>query len=403
MKVLIDTVPPQITLEGLPRKGSIASVRWEVVEDRPDLGSFLLEYQTVGANEWSQVPIRKPSRISRETWDAGTAEALKVRMTVADRAGNSKVVTLALPDGLPRSGTGSYGDPSDSSAPPPRSTFASSESERSSPSPIVSGPPPMPAVGSSSERNRSTSGSFNPFQANDPPSQGPPSQTEPPDPSNPPIQVTSPKFGLKYEVDDAGPNGPAAIELFVTTDGGRTWYSRGEDPDRVSPFPVDLGGEGTFGLKLVAKSAANQGDQPPTPGEVPRTIVEVDGSPPNVRLESVRISGSKAIINWQANDPHPAPRPVIISVKADTPGSNWQSITPTPIENNGQFTWALPPSCPARLHFRVDVVDSLGNRGIADTTETGALLVDRSKPKGRIIGLDAGQREGTGPSARPIR
>jgi hypothetical protein len=392
MKVLVDTVAPQVNLEGLPRRGSIASVRWEVIEDRLDLGSFLLEYQAVGASEWASVPIRKPARIGRETWDAGTAEPLKVRMTVADKAGNSKVVSLSLPDGMPK---GSVNEPTDPTIPPPRGTFASSESERAAPSPIMSGPPPMPSVGAGSEMAHSsspTTGSFNPFQANEAPPSGPAPQGEAPDPSNPPIQVASPKFGLRYEVDDAGPNGPAAVELFVTNDGGRTWFSRGEDPDRTSPFPVDLGGEGTFGLKLVAKSAANQGDQPPTPGEVPRTIVEVDGSPPNVRLESVKIVGSKAVVTWQANDPHPAPRPVMISVKADTPGSVWQPITPIPVDNTGQFTWILPANCPPRVHFRVDVVDSLGNRGIADTTETGAVLVDRTKPKSRIIGLDPAHR-----------
>jgi hypothetical protein len=403
MKVLVDTVPPQLTLEGLQRRGSLASVRWEVIDDRLDLSSFLLEYQALGASDWAAVPIRKPGRIGRETWDAGTAEPIKVRMTVADKAGNSKVVSFQLPDGLPR---GNSDDPPDPTIPPPRGTFASSETERSSPAPILSGPPPMPGVGASSELvHSSTSGSFNPFQANESSASGSASrsQGEPPDPSNPPIRVASPKFGLRYEVEDAGPNGPAAVELFVTNDNGRTWFSHGEDPDRSSPFPVDLGGEGTFGLKLVAKSAANQGDQPPVPGEVPRTIVEVDGSPPNVKLESAKVVGSKAIITWQANDPHPAPRPVMISVKADTPGSTWQSITPTPIENTGQFAWTLPANCPPKVHFRVDVVDSLGNRGSADTSETGAVLVDRTKPRGRIIGLDSSIRDGTGPSARPIR
>ena len=74
MKVLVDTVPPKVTLDGLPRRGSVASVRWEVVDERLELGSLLLEYQTAGASEWSTVPIRKPGRIGRETWDAGTAE-----------------------------------------------------------------------------------------------------------------------------------------------------------------------------------------------------------------------------------------------------------------------------------------------------------------------------------------
>jgi len=407
MKVLVDTIPPQLRLEGLARRGSLASVRWEVIEDRLDLGSFLLEYQAVGASEWASVPIGKPARIGRETWDAGTAEPLKVRMTVADKAGNTKLMSLSLPDGLPR---GNVNEPSDPTIPPPRSTFASSETERerTSPSPILSGPPPMPAVGAGGgpgadlTDSGSTTSSVNPFQANDPPPKGKPFSVEKPDPANPPIQVASPRFGLKYEIDDAGPNGPAAVELFVTNDGGRTWFTKGKDPDRVSPFPVDLGGEGTFGLKLVAMSAANQGDQPPNPGEVPRTIIEVDGTPPVVRLESVKVAGSKAYITWQANDPHLAPRPVMISVRGDTPGSDWQTITPTPIENTGQLTWTIPASCPPRVHFRVDVVDTLGNRGIAETPESDPVLVDRTRPRSRITGFEPNRREGSGPTTKPI-
>ena len=179
--------------------------------------------------------------------------------------------------------------------------------------------------------------------------------------------MANPKFGLQYAVDDAGPLGPAAVELWVTTDGGRTWFSRGEDPDRASPFPVDLGGEGSFGLKLVAKSAANQGDRPPVSGEAPVTVVEVDSSGPAVKLDPPRMVGSKLVINWHASDPHPAPRPVMISIKEDSPDGKWKLITPAPIENSGQYTWTVPAGCPPKIHVRVDVRDSLGNMGFAET------------------------------------
>ena len=79
------------------------------------------------------------------------------------------------------------------------------------------------------------------------------------------LLVASPKFKLQYAVEDAGPNGPATVELWITQDGGRTWIRRGDDPDRVSPIEVDLGGEGTYGLCLVARSASGLGDQPPAP------------------------------------------------------------------------------------------------------------------------------------------
>ncbi len=201
--------------------------------------------------------------------------------------------------------------------------------------------------------------------------------------------MASPKFALQYAVDDAGPNGPAVVELFVTNDGGKTWTSRGEDPDRTSPFVVDLGGEGRFGLKLVAKSAANQGDRPPVAGEIPQTSVEVDTSGPAVTLDPPRLEGNRLVINWHASDAHPAARPVMISIRPDTPDARWQIITPTPVENTGQYRWLISARCPPKIHVRVDVRDSLGNLGFAETTETGPVVVDRSKPKGRILGLDA--------------
>jgi hypothetical protein len=399
MRVIVDTTVPAMNLDALPRRGSIASVRWEVVDDHLDLESLRLEFQAEGGG-WSQVTIRKPARIGQEKWDAGTAEPIKVRLSVADRAKNVRVLMLDLPDGSPTRGpSNGPGDDPDQNVPPPRSTFASSESERAAPRPILSGPPAMPPM-----RGEPSGpvGEFNPFapgEAQRSRADNSPAQEGP----APPILVTSPKFGLQYLVEDPGPNGPAAVELWVTTDGGRTWFNRGEDPDRKSPFPVDLGGEGTFGLKLVARSSANQGDQPPVPGEPPVTIVEVDSSGPVIKLDPPKVSNGRVTITWHANDPHPAPRSVMISVRSEAPDSQWQPITTGPIDNSGQYTWALPANCPPRIHFRVDVLDALGNRSGAETTDMGAVLVDRSRPKGRIIGLDPSMREGTGPSARAIK
>jgi len=402
MRVIIDTTAPAMNLDALPRRGSLASVRWEVVDDHLDLDSLRLEYQTEPGRDWVPVAIRKPARIGEQKWDAGTAEPIKVRLSVADRAKNDRVLTLDLPDGSATAGSLAGPGDADSNVPPPLSTFASSEPERAAPPPIHSGPPVMPPIGSPPGSN-SPVGEANPFT----PGEARPGSESPgpasPDGPAPPILVTDPKFGLQYEVDDPGPNGPAAVELWVTTDGGRTWYNRGEDPDRRSPFPVDLGGEGTFGLKLVARSSANQGDQPPVPGEPPRTIVEVDSSGPVIKLDPPRISAGRVTIYWHANDPHPAPRSIMIAVRSDAPDAKWQNITPAPIENTGQFTWALPANCPPKIHFRVDIADALGNRRSAETTEMGAVLVDRSRPKGRILGLDPSVREGNGPSARPLR
>ncbi len=403
MKVIVDTKPPSITLDARDRRGSIASVGWEVVDEHLDPGSLRLEYQTEGARDWAKVPIRRVARIGDVDWDAGTAEPLRVRGSIADKAGNVKTVTIALPNGAPSDRGSGLADGLESNDPPPIGTFASSGSDRSPPIPR-SGLPAMPPIDGPGAPQQGTTGSFDPFSANEPPRRGSPSPAAAaPEPANPPILVRNPTFGLQYAVDDAGPNGPAAVELYVTTDGGQTWFKRGEDPDKASPFPVDLGGEGTFGLKLVAKSAANQGDRPPVNGEPPNTIVEVDGSGPVVKLDPPKMIGGKLMITWQANDPHPAPRPAMISIRADSPDAKWQLITPAPIENNGQFAWVVPSGCPPKIHVRIDVRDSLGNVGTAETPEAGAVLVDRSKPKGRILGLDPSARDASNPSARPLR
>ena len=83
------------------RRGSLATVRWEVKDENVNLKSLVLEYQTEGANSWRRgadqhaQADRQPFR-----WDAGTAESLKVRASVSDHAGNvSRGVPRPCPEG----------------------------------------------------------------------------------------------------------------------------------------------------------------------------------------------------------------------------------------------------------------------------------------------------------------
>lgn len=218
--------------------------------------------------------------------------------------------------------------------------------------------------------------------------------------------VSSPRFKVQYAVEDAGPNGPAVVELWVTRDGGRTWIRMGEDPDKTSPYEVDLGGEGTFGISLVARSASGLGDQPPAPGDPPQSWVEVDSTPPAVQLYPPQIGtgphAGKVAITWQASDRHLAPKSVSLFWRPDQPGSNWQPIAEGQ-ENMGQYIWTVPPSYPIKFHIRVEAVDTAGLRGGAETAESAPVLVDRSRPRSRIIGLDPNARAGDGPWARPMR
>lgn len=460
MKVIVDTFPPSLLLEPDVRRGSVASVRWDVKDEYLDLRSLILEYQVEGAGSWRRVPIKKLRPIGSQAWDAGTAEALKVRASVADKAGNVTEANIDLPEGT--------ASPADFAleSPPPSNPPLFDQPSDSAGSEIIAAPnfPPVDASPSASDRPRPApttprarnragapvaraARNRSPIQqAAVPTASTPPSSEGEPDQgpgdlfamnngsqsggpgvgsvatggsAGVPGQVSaasaggggtllvpSPRFKLQYAVDDAGPNGPASVEMWITQDGGRTWIRRGDDPDRVSPIDVDLGGEGTFGVSLVARSASGMGDQPPAPGDPPQSWVEVDSTPPFVQLYTPQVgtgnNSGKVAIAWRASDLHLAPKSVSLFWRPDQPGTEWQLLADAQ-ENVGSFIWSLPPTIPPRFHLRVEAADTVGHRGGAETTNIAPVMVDLSRPRSRIIGLDSNARAGIGPSARPLR
>ena len=399
MKVIVDTKRPTLNLEPRERRGGRVSLRYEVSDIHLDLTTLTLEYQADGARSWRQVPIRRPARIGVENWDAGTADVLHIRAIVADRAGNKTKVELNLPE---ESALATGDDGERPNAPSPiamASDRPKSAGATGVPNPDDAEPQPIPLPGNSSpddsapiEKNKNktkTKTKPSPKAERDPsPVPGVAGDSPVPADASRTITVGNPRFALQYAVEDAGPEGPADVELYVTRDAGRHWSKLGNDPDRRSPFWVDLEGEGTYGLILVARSAGGFGDPPPQPGDPPQTWVVVDQTAPVVRLEPPKMGDSgKLIISWKADDPHLGARPVVISYRPDRPDAIWQQITER-IPNTGRYEWALPANVAPKFHIRVDVIDTLGNQGTADTAELGPITVDRTRPKGRILGVD---------------
>jgi len=463
MKVVVDTFPPSLLLEPDDRRGSLASVHWEVKDENLDLKSLVLEYQVEGVGVWRRVPIRQPKKIGAQSWDAGTAEALKVRASVADKAGNVTEATIDLPEGTASQADLASNGATDTSplsidrisstaqpeitagsgftpvneAPVPTRRPSTIRPSRLSARPnnqeghtrdlgagssgVGESQSPIPRSDLPTPRSSTTDLFAMPDgQTRDPgagssgvgESQSPTPRSDLPTPRSTgrdggtTLLVPSPRFKLQYAVDDPGPNGPATLELWITQDGGRTWIRRGDDPDRVSPIDVDLGGEGTFGLCLVARSASGLGDQPPAPGEPPQSWVEVDSTSPIIQLQPPQVgtgvNSGKVAIAWRASDLHLAPKSVSLFWRPDQPGAGWQPLADGQ-ENVGQFVWTVPASVPPRFHLKVEAVDTLGHHGIAETSDMGPIMVDRSRPRSRIIGLDSDARAGFGPTARPLR
>ncbi len=412
MKVIVDTSSPSLVLEPEGRRGSLASVRWEVRDENLDLASFVLEYQAEGADKWRRVPIRHPALIGSESWDAQTAEPLKIRASVADKAGNVAEAFVSLLEGTPTNPSVATSEPSEFSAPPPISRISAGPSfppVDDSPGGARGSEPrdPFPQQPPASNAQVSLGANPDPFPGSErPASPSPPPSTDGSGVAGPGGQtrlMNSPRFALQYAVDDAGPSSLASVELWVTMNGGQSWSRLAMDPDKTSPFDVDLGGDGTFGLRLVARGVSGLGDPTPAPNDPPQIWVEVDSTPPSVQILPTQVGSGvyagKVAINWRASDLHIGARPVSLSWRpADQSGARWLPIAEA-IENTGQYVWSVPLNVPPRFHLRVDLADSAGNRGSAETTEP--VVIDRARPRSRILSLDP-LRTGSRAVARPF-
>lgn len=344
MKVVVDTAPPVLNLVAEERSASLASVRWEIHDDHPDLESLAFEYQVEGSSEWRPVPKQKTGWNGISTWDAGYSESLKVRATVVDRAGNRTEAILPVPAWRHRGVQFAANDvrgaeersPLAPAAPqldrgrlttsreheeredsPARPTQSKPRSEASDPRPDTvrlagggaTGHPqaeeasdsrreparPTERIREGSSLSNEPSRTLGPDalasdakptrfeeRAGTDPSVGPASTAQPsgrrqgaPSTEIPTIHVQRAKFALPYAIEGAGPDGPIVVELWVTRDGGLTWNRQGLDPDRRSPFTIDLGEGGTYGLSLIARDDKGLGDPEPASGDPPQMWVNV--------------------------------------------------------------------------------------------------------------------------------
>jgi len=195
------------------------------------------------------------------------------------------------------------------------------------------------------------------------------------------------RLNLEYDVETIGASGVGRVELWITCDGGRTWTSGGIDDDNQNPFPVELPGEGIFGLRLVVHSGNGLAARRPQPGDMPEIWVGVDQTKPAARITSaVYGTGSRAgelAIHWLADDARLGDRPVNLSFSA-TPGGPWSPIA-SGLPNTGQYRWRVDGRVPAQIYLRLQVRDEAGN--IAVYKLERPIANDGLVPRGRIRGI----------------
>ncbi len=201
------------------------------------------------------------------------------------------------------------------------------------------------------------------------------------------LYSNSKAFSLDYNIDN-DPDAPISIvELWGTSDEGQTWQLWGQDPDRASPFDIEVETEGLFGFRMVIVGTNGLASNRPRNGDNADAWIHVDIEPPQAKIVSAlygkgKESGSM-IIEYRANDEFFPDRPITLSY-SQTPTGPWSTIA-SGVRNNGRYVWPADPSLPTSIYLRIEAYDAAGN--VCVNQLDLPIDVEGIAPRGRIQGF----------------
>ncbi len=196
-------------------------------------------------------------------------------------------------------------------------------------------------------------------------------------------------FNIGYSLEQVGPSGVGGVDLFITEDNGRHWFSYGSDPDRQSPFSVRVEHGGQFGFAIRARSGIGLSDDPPKPGHPPEIIVIVDQDAPRPKLGNLTqgqgLTHNQVQFSWVLMDADLPEQPVMLS-RAFSPTGPWEPISGW-IENSGRYIWTLDQTIDRPIYIRLEARDLAGNIGKVDSDQP--LQIDLRRPTARILDVES--------------
>jgi hypothetical protein len=332
VRVVVDTVPPTVTLRQAPAQDGSVGVVWDIRDDNLDPQSMALEYRLPGSTDWLALPVI-PQANGQRYWSPGANGAVDVRLRVRDLAKNEGEGKLTLTtDGQAARQTNSAADNDNN----------------------------YTAVRTSSATKF----------------------------------VNSKVISFNYDIKEQGPSGVSVVELWATRD-GRAWDKVKEDKTHESPLTYEVAEAGKYGFTLVVRSGVDLSERPPHAGDPPQIWVEVDLTKPMVTWVNADvgrgIDTGKVTITWKADDSNFGSEPINLSYAKEVGGTAqgpWTEIA-SHLPNNGRYEWQLGPNMPYSFFVRVEAVDKAGNIGMKETPKK--VVVDLHIPRGTI--LDVGPAE----------
>lgn len=415
--VIVDRTPPDLQLLLQQSEAGKVQLSWSVSDTNLDPTKLTLEFSQGGAN-WLPVSV-KAQAAGQTSWSVPGGGQVTVRGSATDRAGNvgsaqTAVAVQASQQIAPmrkRPDAADHTQPIAGSKLPPLPESTSNFPFGPSASNSVAPPPPSePFSGFAAPGNRLATSAQAPTQfpseakiANSVPTTSNSStagqgrvNTAEWGPNRSRFNssgrfraVKSNRFEVNYRVDDVGPSGVSAVELFVTQNNGQKWFKYGDDADKQSPFVVEVPEDGLYGFSIRVRSGAGLANDPPQPGEEPSVVIVVDRTPPQLQLSPIQQGAggqmNKLTISWRIADDNPSDKPISLAYSA-TPNGPWEPICGWQ-PDTGSYIWSVGQGVPSRLYVRLVARDAAGNHSFVDTPQP--LLVDLSKPTASIVDVES--------------
>lgn len=434
LRVRVDTTTPKADLSARVGPHGEIIANWHASDDDLVAESVIIEYQAAGDQRWQPVVIDQTktklegaTRSGEASWVPQTNHrAISLRIVARDGAGNSTVVNrgVYLPSNRPAAKVfdGRTPAPIDAdpfrrddapvSSKPPEKWPAENEPSRTTSQVTTTRQAITEALGSVApiavpiEKPVANDASTPAFDRPPPPRSFEGDKPDPPPladtprsadiaPAHPNVPASAEpsftakkRFRLEYDADGVPVEQIASVELWGTHDGGKSWLKWGDDPDRQSPFEVEVEQEGAFGFRIVVVHRNGMAGHTPRAGDAADIWVGVDATQPTAKFGSVAygkgISSGQLQVQWTASDEWLASRPVTLSYSTDPQGP-WTVIAGG-LANTGQYFWRVDPNVPRKVYLQLEVRDQAGNVAIDRLPEVVEL--EGLVPRGRIRGVE---------------